>query len=36
VFDLGWRPADIYALTLPEILFWAERAVAHAKRRKST
>jgi hypothetical protein len=35
VFDLGWRPADVEALTPPEMLYWIERAVAHARKRKS-
>jgi hypothetical protein len=34
VFDLGWRPADFEALTLPEIFCWFERAVIHARNRK--
>lgn len=32
VFALGWRPADIYALTIPEILDWKERAAAFFKK----
>ena len=34
VFDLGWRPADLYALSLAEIVYWFERAVEHAETRR--
>lgn len=33
LFDLEWPPSEVERLTLHEMKFYYERAVAHSKRR---